>query len=43
MGKLFTGRSLESWLMRWREIVLYMQFVRDMVFYRKLEIEKYLK
>ena len=43
MRKLFTGRSLESWLMRWREIVLYMQFVRDMVFYRKLEIEKYLK
>ncbi|OQP62567.1 hypothetical protein A3860_28155 [Niastella vici] len=41
--KLFTGRSLESWLMRWREIVLYMQFGRDLLFYRKLEIEKYLK
>jgi len=41
--KLFTGRSLESWLMRWREIVLYMQFARDMLFYRKLDVEKYLR
>jgi len=40
--KLFTRRSIESWLMRWREIILYMQFARDKVFYGKLDIEKYL-
>ena len=43
MRKLFTGRSVESWLMRWREIILYLQFVRDKVFYGKLDFEKYLK
>jgi UDP-MurNAc hydroxylase len=43
MRKLFTGRSVESWLMRWRELILYMQFVRDKVIYGKLDIEKYLK
>jgi UDP-MurNAc hydroxylase len=43
LRKLFTGRSLQSWLMRWREIVLYMQFTRDLLFYRKLDLEKYLR
>ena len=43
IGKLFTRRSIESWFMRWREIILYMQFVRDLIFYRKLNFEKYLK
>jgi UDP-MurNAc hydroxylase len=41
--KLFTRRSVGSWLMRWREIILYMQFARDKVFYGKLDIDKYLK
>ncbi|THU37994.1 MBL fold metallo-hydrolase [Niastella caeni] len=43
LRRLFTRRSLQSWLMRWREIILYMQFVRDKVVYGKLDIEKYLK
>lgn len=43
LRKLFTGRSLQSWLMRWREIVLYIQFARDKLIYRKLDLEKYLK
>lgn len=43
LRKLFTRRSVESWLMRWREVILYMQFVRDKVVYGKLDFEKYLK
>lgn len=43
MSKLLSRRSIESWSMRWREIILYMQFARDKVFYSKLEIDKYLK
>ncbi len=43
LRRLFTRRSVESWLMRWRELILYMQFVRDMVIYRKLDFEKYLR
>jgi UDP-MurNAc hydroxylase len=43
LRRMFTRRSIESWLMRWREIILYMQFVRDKVVYGKLDIEKYLK
>lgn len=43
MRKLFTQRSVESWLMRWREIILYLQFVRDKLVYGRLDFEKYLK
>lgn len=43
MRKIFTRRSFESWMMRWREIILYLQLVRDKVFYGKLDLEKYLK
>ena len=43
LRRLFTWRSVESWLMRWREIILYMQFVRDMLVHRRLDFEKYLK
>lgn len=39
----FTGRSLQSWFMRWRELQLYSMFVRDLVFYKKIDIAKYLK
>ena len=41
--KLLTRRSIESWGMRWRELLLYMQLFRDKVIYRKLEFDKYLK
>jgi UDP-MurNAc hydroxylase len=43
LRKLFTRRSLESWLMRWRELILYMQFVRDKLVYGRLDIDKYLR
>ena len=43
MRRLFTWRSVESWLMRWREVILYMQFAKDKVISGKLDIEKYLK
>jgi UDP-MurNAc hydroxylase len=43
MRKIFTWRSFESWMMRWREIILYMQFARDKVVYGKLDFDKYLK
>ncbi|HEX6427755.1 MAG TPA: MBL fold metallo-hydrolase [Niastella sp.] len=43
LRKLFTRRSVESWLMRWREIILYMQFARDMLVHRRLDFEKYLR
>jgi UDP-MurNAc hydroxylase len=43
LRRLFTRRSVESWLMRWREIILYMQFARDMLVHRRLDFEKYLR
>jgi UDP-MurNAc hydroxylase len=43
LRKLFTWRSVESWLMRWREVILYMQFARDMLVHRRLDFEKYLR
>ena len=41
--RLFTWRSVESWSMRWREVVLYMQLAKDKLVYGKLDIEKYLR
>lgn len=43
MHRLFTRRSVESWLMRWREIILYMQLVKDRLIDGKLDLEKYLR
>jgi hypothetical protein len=43
LHKLFTRRSVESWLMRWREVILYMQLAKDKLVYGKLDIEKYLR
>ncbi|MBO9201751.1 MULTISPECIES: MBL fold metallo-hydrolase [Niastella] len=41
--RLFTWRSVESWSMRWREVILYMQLAKDKLVYGKLDIDKYLK
>jgi UDP-MurNAc hydroxylase len=41
--RIFTWRSVESWSMRWREIVLYMQLAKDKLVYGKLDLDKYLK
>ncbi|RYE56204.1 MAG: MBL fold metallo-hydrolase [Sphingobacteriales bacterium] len=35
-------RSLESWTMRWRELLLYAFFVRDLVFDKSIDTAKYL-
>jgi UDP-MurNAc hydroxylase len=35
-------RSIQSWLMRWRELYLYAMFVRDLVFHRSIDTAKYL-
>ncbi|MHA4847805.1 MBL fold metallo-hydrolase [Flavitalea antarctica] len=35
-------RSMQSWLMRWRELHLYAMFVRDLVLYRSIDTAKYL-
>jgi UDP-MurNAc hydroxylase len=43
MYRLFTRRSVESWLMRWREVILYMQLAKDKLVYGKLDIDKYLQ
>ncbi len=43
MRKLFTWRSVESWTMRWREVVLYMQLAKDKLLHGKLDFEKYLR
>lgn len=43
LKRLFTKRSIESWIMRWRELLLYAMFSRDLVIYRKIDLENYLK
>jgi UDP-MurNAc hydroxylase len=43
MRRMFTRRSVESWLMRWREVILYMQLAKDKLVYGKLDIDKYLR
>jgi len=39
----FQGRSIETWFLRWREIVLYFALLRDKIFYGKLDFGKYLQ
>jgi UDP-MurNAc hydroxylase len=43
LHRLFTWRSVESWAMRWREVILYMQLAKDKLVYGKLDLDKYLK
>lgn len=43
INHVFSKRSMETWLLRWREIVLYFQLLKDKLFYRKLDFSKYLK
>jgi hypothetical protein len=35
-------RSLQSWSMRWRELLLYAMFIRDLFFYKHIDTGKYL-
>jgi beta-lactamase family protein len=39
---LFRPRSLQTWMLRWREILLYIHLTKDLVLTRKLKIEKHL-
>ncbi len=41
--QLLSKRSVESWLMRWRELALYGMFLRDLLMHRHIDIAKYLK
>ena len=43
LTRLFSWRFIETWLLRWREIILYVQLVRDLVLHRKLNFAKYLQ
>ena len=43
LHRLFTWRSVESWSMRWREVILYMQLAKDKLVYGKLDLDKYLR
>ncbi len=43
INHIFSKRSIETWLLRWREIVLYAMLVKDKVLYRELDFSKYLK
>lgn len=43
LRRLFTPRSLETWALRWREIVLYMQLVRDKVLRGRLDFSRYMQ
>jgi UDP-MurNAc hydroxylase len=43
LQKNFSGRSIQTWLLRWRELVLYACLVRDKVFTGRMELKKYLK
>ncbi|MFL5745317.1 MAG: MBL fold metallo-hydrolase [Niastella sp.] len=43
LHRLFTRRSVESWSMRWREVILYMQLAKDKLIHGKLDLDKYLR
>lgn len=38
----FTARSLETWSLRWREILLYGQLVKDLLIHKDLRTERHL-
>jgi UDP-MurNAc hydroxylase len=43
LSKIFTSRALESWLMRWRELLLYFMLAKDKMLTRKINTKKYLR
>ena len=42
LRKLLQGRFWQTWLLRWRELWLYTQLLKDKIIYRKLDFTKYL-
>ena len=43
LRRLLAPRSLETWALRWRELVLYMQLVRDKLLRGRLDLERYMR
>lgn len=43
LKRILSKRSLETWMLRWRELLLYAMLVRDRVFYGRFRISRYLK
>lgn len=43
LKRVFSKRNLETWMLRYREILLYFNLLRDKLFYKKLNATKYLK
>jgi len=43
ISRNFKGRSIQTWWLRWREIILYMSLVKDKVLTGKMDFEKYLQ
>jgi UDP-MurNAc hydroxylase len=43
LRKLFSGRSCENWLRRWREILLYMMWTKDLLLRKKIDQKKYIQ
>lgn len=41
--KILSGRSIQSWFMRWRELLLYAMFAKDQLLRKNIDISKYLK
>lgn len=42
LRRLFQPRMFQTWVLRWREVLLYFQLLRDLIVYRRFRIEKYL-
>ena len=43
LRKLFSIRSIDNWVRRWRELVLYLLWIKDFVFYKKIDQKKYIE
>jgi UDP-MurNAc hydroxylase len=43
VSRVFTRRSLETWFLRWREIVLYLQLVGDKLLHGRSDLGKYMQ
>lgn len=39
----FQLRSVETWLLRWREVIFYFQALKDYAFGSKLDFDRYLQ
>lgn len=42
LGDAITGRALENWLGRWRELLLILSLAKDFALHRRIDVRKYL-